>query len=540
MSEPSLPLTAPDGGPDDLAAAHRGVVMLKGDLWEIAISLSEQAVSWGPAGCSAPASVADWFDTQQRVSVLRLGRSGLFEGVDFRRLGGKGFQARILAQHAEQEQPGNSIPGPRRKNIDQGATGAECVAFSWVSPPVGEQLRELAMVDGTTRSVLDRPMPDTTTPLPTSAIPEPTAVATATPLDDAAAALPLLEQTFYGNTISDWGVAAIIIVATAVGAKLGYLIIGRVAKQLTAKTKTKLDDIIIDNVEEPFVLVVAAAGIVFGLRTLNLPESVDGLVGNAFFLTVTVAIAWLLTRLFEALSNEYITPLIEKSDSDLDDQLFPIFRKAVKGAIWAMAIVLGLQNVGYDIGAILAGLGIGGLAFALAAQDTVANLFGGITIFLDKPFSVNERVKVQGYDGMIRDIGLRSTRLQTLEGRIVTIPNKTFTDNAVENVSSEPSRKVALKLGLTYDTDAAGMRKAMDLLKQITEDSDGVDDGTLVAFTDFGDFALGILCIYYINKDADILDTQSVVNLVILEKFGEAKLDMAFPTQTIYALNSAA
>ena len=187
------------------------------------------------------------------------------------------------------------------------------------------------------------------------------------------------------------------------------------------------------------------------------------------------------------------------------------------------------------MGAVIAGLGIGGLAFALAAQDTIKNFFGGIMIFADKPFALGDRIQIGDIDGWVREIGIRSTRVETLAGRIVTVPNSMFSDDAVENVDIEPTRKVKLGLGLTYDTTADQMEGALALLKKIANDhKDIIDDDIFMGFDSFGDFALGITFIYFIRKDADIFETQTKMNLAILRQFGEHKLDMAFPTQTVY------
>ncbi|MCD4734413.1 MAG: mechanosensitive ion channel family protein, partial [Bacteroidales bacterium] len=180
------------------------------------------------------------------------------------------------------------------------------------------------------------------------------------------------------------------------------------------------------------------------------------------------------------------------------------------------------------------GLGIGGLALAMAAKDTVANIFGGITVFTDKPFTINDRIKLDGFDGMITEIGIRCTRLKTFEGRIVTIPNSKFTGGMVENVSVEPWRKVVLNIGLVYDTNTSQLEKAMQLLKEIGTNNKSTEDNVLVSFNDFGASALGVLFIYYIRKEGDILNTQSAINLEIKRRFEEHGLEMAFPTQTIY------
>ena len=198
------------------------------------------------------------------------------------------------------------------------------------------------------------------------------------------------------------------------------------------------------------------------------------------------------------------------------------------------AVILALDTAGYTVGAALAGLGIGGLALAMASKDTVANMFGGLTIFVDQPFKLNDRVKIAGFDGTIIDIGLRSTRLQTLEGRIVTIPNATFSESPVENVTREPSRKVAQTIGLTYDMTSDQMLEAMEVLRSIADDHEGTEEKIIVSFAGFGDFSMNILFIYYITKDADIVATQTDVNMKVLSTFNDKGLDMAFPTQVVY------
>ena len=195
-----------------------------------------------------------------------------------------------------------------------------------------------------------------------------------------------------------------------------------------------------------------------------------------------------------------------------------------------------LTMVGIDVAAMLTTLGIGGIAFALAAQDTIKNMFGGVTIFMDKPFKLGERIKVAGFDGTVEDIGMRSTRIRTLEGRLVTIPNYKIVDSEIENVTAEEARKITLNLGLTYDTTPEAMQEAMDWLKQLPTQINTIKTDVIVAFTTYSDFSLGITFIYYIKRRSDIFDTQSQVNLAILKHFNEKGWNFAFPTQTIYTV----
>ncbi|MBW2458816.1 MAG: mechanosensitive ion channel family protein, partial [Deltaproteobacteria bacterium] len=344
----------------------------------------------------------------------------------------------------------------------------------------------------------------------------------------------MLTKTYYGNTVKEWLIAGAIILGAAIAGKIAYFILSRIVKRATAKTKTRIDDLIIDMVEEPLAVVVTVVGAWYALGTLNLSDRVRGLLDNGVQIVVVLLGAWLVTRLFDALFKEYLIPIAEKSETDLDDQLLPIVRRGTKVAVWAMAIIMALNNAGYNVGAALAGLGIGGLALAMASKDTVANMFGGLTIFMDGPFKLNDRVRISGFDGKIIEIGLRSTRLETLEGRVVTIPNAEFSENPVENVSAEPSRKVVSTLGLVYDTTPDQMKDALATLKQIADDHEGTEEKVLVAFTEFADSSMNLLFIYYISPDADILQTQTDINLAVLETFAEKGLDMAYPTQTIY------
>ena len=201
--------------------------------------------------------------------------------------------------------------------------------------------------------------------------------------------------------------------------------------------------------------------------------------------------------------------------------------------MWILGIISGLTNAGYDVGALLAGVGIGGLAMAMAAKDFVANIFGGVTVFIDKPFTVGDRIKVNGIDGTVQEIGIRSTRLSTLENRMVTIPNHQFTDQMVENVTAEPSRKMKVVLGLTYDTTPEQIQQAVDILTAIVSDAGRTENEYTVWFSGFGDFSLNVTCIYFIRKGEHWAHVPGEINMEILKRFNEAGLDFAFPTQTL-------
>lgn len=179
----------------------------------------------------------------------------------------------------------------------------------------------------------------------------------------------------------------------------------------------------------------------------------------------------------------------------------------------------------------LAGLGIGGLAFAIAAKDTVSNMFGGLTIFIDKPFVKGDRVKVKGVDGKIHDIGLRTTKLETMDGRRLTIPNSAFIDNPVENISSEPTRKIVQTIKLAHTNNYTKVNEAILFIKGILEKNKNIEkEKSIVSFIAIEDTGFVIQLIYFIlpKSSKEIFDTQTDVNSEILTTFEQNWIKLSY------------
>ncbi|WP_293689553.1 mechanosensitive ion channel family protein [Thiolapillus sp.] len=247
----------------------------------------------------------------------------------------------------------------------------------------------------------------------------------------------ILTKTYYGNTIGAYMLAFLLIIASVVLARVAYWVIGHVVKRFTRKTKNRMDDILVDMLEEPVVFAIVIIGIWFSLELLHTSDTAQTVIANAYYILIVFDVAWFISRILDALIRRYVEPMVMHSKSKLDDQLLPIIQKGMKIALWVMALLIALNNAGYNVGAVLASLGIGSIAFAMAAKDTIANLFGSFTIFVDKPFTVGERVLLSGHDGFVREIGVRSTRLETLNGRMVTLPNSQVANECIENISSD-------------------------------------------------------------------------------------------------------
>ncbi len=346
----------------------------------------------------------------------------------------------------------------------------------------------------------------------------------------------MFEQMIYGNSFRSWLISIAIILSAFLLNRIFVWVNKNLIHKITSKTKNRLDDILFKMLESPVLLGIALAAIWFAAERLNLNSGIENFVRKSYRFLIVINITWFVVRFVNALIEEYVQPMANDPDNKkIDSNFLPIIRRTLLGFIWILGFVMALNNVGVNVGTLLASLGIGGLAFALAAQDTLKNIFGGITIFSDHPFRIGDRIIVNGYDGFVEDIGIRSTRIRTLERKLVTIPNYKIVDAFVENVSAEPMRRVLLKIGLTYDTTSKQMTAAMALLKNMPSKIHGIAPTEVnVYFSDFGDFSLGISFIYFIQKEADIASTISAVNLEILQSFNESGLQFAFPTQTIY------
>ena len=163
----------------------------------------------------------------------------------------------------------------------------------------------------------------------------------------------LLTKTYYGNTALEWLIALAVILAAVVLGKIAYWIFANVARRVTAKTKTSLDDIILDMVEEPVVLVLTIGGIWYGLSMLELPETAHNWIGHVLQAVIILTAAWLLARLADSLFKQYLVPMASRTETDLDDQLLPIVRKGTKMIIWSLGAIVALNNAGYDVGALI-------------------------------------------------------------------------------------------------------------------------------------------------------------------------------------------
>lgn len=340
------------------------------------------------------------------------------------------------------------------------------------------------------------------------------------------------QNLFLGSTSSQWLDALIML---CIGWSLGKLISwmgSTLLLRLTSRTKNDLDDDLIHTLRRPLVSLVTLLSVVASYQRLNTPDTLDRWMERFFHVSIALVMTWALVRVVDTLLGGLLRSRVERGDDRNSTQLIPAVRSSIKVLIWGLGLVVALNNAGYDVGALLAGIGIGGLALAMAAKDTLANIFGGVTVFADKPFRVGDRIRLNGYDGTVEEVGLRSTRIRTLEGPMVIVPNTKFTDTILENVSLEPSRRVRHELGLVYDTPKEKMQEAITILVALVkEHGDDLEAEYAAYFNAFKESSLNIVFTYHIRNGRELFNVQTRVHLDLLTRFRNAGLEFAYPTQ---------
>ena len=351
----------------------------------------------------------------------------------------------------------------------------------------------------------------------------------------------MVKQTYFNNTIGQYLLFfGCIIVALVVG-RIVYHAFKTFLRKAATSTKSKFDDYLVDIIEEPIFLLIVTIGVWIGAMFLTLNQAAEKFFDNIVLTMLTMTISWFIIRFFDMMISIYVEPLVGKSESKLDDQILPIFRKSVKFVIIILATIVVLSNLGYDILSILAGLGIGGLAIALAAQDGVKNIIGGITIFWDKPFQIDDWIEVNGSSGSVLEVGLRSTRIKTVGGTHVILPNSKLVDTMVENYSKRERRRQVVTIGLIYETKADDMDKAINIIRETIQAVNGTDyEDIMIRFVNFGAYSLDLEVVYWITDSSNWKMIIHEVNMGIKRNLDDAGIEMAFPTETHYVIQQQA
>ena len=365
------------------------------------------------------------------------------------------------------------------------------------------------------------------------------------------------DTTFLGNAPWQWLALGGALLGGMIVGKVAAVLIDRRADKLEAREGYVLTGKFLRCIERPLVLVLLSLAMYSAAGFMNFtykevladgvakPHDLMPLWLKFCKMMMTLGVGWFIYRLIGVIEH-FLLHWTSKTHSQLDDQLVPLIRKTLRLVVVIMVALFIAQNIfNWNIAALLAGLGLGGLAFALAAKDMVANLFGSITIFADRPFQIGDRVTIDGRDGIVEEVGFRSTKLRTLTGHLVTVPNSVVANTTVENIDARSYLKRSFDIGVTYDTPPEKMKLAIGILREMCEARSknfAPDTSPRVFFTDFNADSLGINVTYWfvpVEWEA-FLRFNHDFNMELLSRFNEEGIEFAFPTQTLYIKKDAA
>ena len=365
-----------------------------------------------------------------------------------------------------------------------------------------------------------------------------------------------LQTEFLGNSLQDycWFLGAIVVgllfkkLFSRYLSRLLYKVIGKKDIEIGVEKFNEL-------LSKPIGLFIMLSIIYLGASHIQYPPSwnlgnveefgLKMMVSKVYVLIYVISIFWILLKVIDYVGL-ILFARAEKTENKMDDQLIPFIIEIAKILTYIFALFIIMGNVfDVNITALATGLGIGGIALAMASKESLENLLGSFTIFFDRPFTVGDMVTVGSVTGRVEKVGFRSTRIRTFDRSLVTVPNKKMIDAELDNLGMRPIRRVKFSVGLTYHTSIEQIKKIVaDMQTMIdnhprTTNAEGIkskDKEGKVRFDEFGDSSLNIFVLYYVDspKWADLIDVRQDVNYKIMEIVKKHNSDFAFPSTTVY------
>jgi len=347
---------------------------------------------------------------------------------------------------------------------------------------------------------------------------------------------------FINNEPWRWLALLGVLLAGFVTGKIVAFVLDHQSRHLRDRGRSTVTAMLLSSLARPVTLLALAASLYLAQTFMNLTFDGRSIVPMWINLCRTLAVlaaGWFIYRLVDVVEF-YLHNLTGKTETLLDDQLVPLIRKTLRVFVVIVAVLFIAQNIfHWNVGALIAGLGIGGLALALAAKDTLANLFGSVTIFADRPFQMGDWVRIQGHEGTVEEVGFRSVRLRLFSGRQVTIPNAIVANETIENVSRRPFIRHDMTVGVTYDTPPDKLQRGVEIIYEMLADRAEAfppDKPGRVHFTVFGASSLNIAVTWWFIPPEwePYLQFTHEFDMELLRRFNDEGIEFAFPTQTLY------
>lgn len=344
----------------------------------------------------------------------------------------------------------------------------------------------------------------------------------------------IIQDILQTNQVTSEMIAsAIIFSIIAAAGWVTYFIFSRYLAAWAGKTKNSFDDDILRNVKPMTVVIVIVAGLYYSLSSLSDLQPYMVQLSQVFSVLGILIGAFMVTKITNILIDWYGSRKSKKQVNN--NHLLFLFKKIIQLVVYVLAFLVILWVLGINLSGVVVGLGVGGIAIAFALQNTLSDFFSAFSIYFDRPFEIGDFIVVGDQSGTVTNIGIKSTRIQLLQGEELVAPNKELTSSNVRNFRKLKRRRITFTIGVRYNTPFDKLKKIPQIVTGIIENTE-LAELFLVRFTELGDFSLKFMIIYYV-KVADwekYLETQEKINFAIMEAFEKEGIEFAFPTETIY------
>jgi small-conductance mechanosensitive channel len=351
--------------------------------------------------------------------------------------------------------------------------------------------------------------------------------------------LDILDRVILGNTLLQWLIAVAVLVAGFALLWVASRFAGRRLTAVASRTETRLDDIVSGIINRTGSLFLFVAALFLALQFLELPARVR-LMGQSLFVIVLLVQAGIwLGVVAHSVLDQYRRRTVTKNPAAATT--INALGYLIRTVIWAVVVLMVLDNLGIDVTALVAGLGIGGVAVALAVQNVLGDLFASLSIILDKPFVIGDFLVIGEYMGSVEYVGLKTTRVRSLSGEQLVFSNSDLLKSRIRNYGRMYERRVVFNIGVTYDTPRELLKRIPGMIRAAVEAQDKTRFDRS-HFMKYGDYALQFETVYYVlSPDYNVyMDIQQAIYLIIHEDFEQNHIDFAYPTQTLIVTRSAA
>jgi small-conductance mechanosensitive channel len=301
------------------------------------------------------------------------------------------------------------------------------------------------------------------------------------------------------------------------------------------KTKTTLDDEIIKNIKRPIYFFVLVIGFYYAIDQLSILKPYQFYITQIFLVAEVFLVAYIITRIINVLLSWYAERMIKTGKKAVSSNILLVFKKVLHVFVYIFAFLYLLYVSKIDLSGAVVGLGVTGIAIAFALQSILGDAFSAFTIYFDRPFEIGDYVVIGNYEGTVTNISMKSTRMKLLQGEELVISNKEITNGSLRNFKKMENRRVVFSIGVAYNTSLEKLKKIPTLVKKIIEKCDNIEFQR-VHFKDYGTFSLNFEVVYLMKSPDYVkyLDTQQTINYAIKEVFDKEKIELAYPTQTIF------